>query len=55
MKKFCKKHNLTENQFLGLETVVGSLDLSLENYRRNGLRVRVLSLPQMESKIARLL
>jgi hypothetical protein len=27
MKKFVKKHNLTENQFLGVETVGGSLDL----------------------------
>jgi hypothetical protein len=27
MKEFCKKHNITENQFLGIDEVGGSLDL----------------------------
>ncbi len=28
MENFCKKYNLTENQFLGIEPISGSLDLS---------------------------
>jgi hypothetical protein len=27
MKKFCKKHNITENQFKGIDKIEGSLDL----------------------------